>query len=290
MEKRPCWNNCPIQLEDDEVHRIDAMEDALSPLSAELKRVRGLITSLEMCHHKAERWVSLIVEAITTGGTGKGPGTRPRGSRHPVEDVWDACIRILSAWCDGTAVRDGEEICGLRAPEVVSALGNATDLKEWQVSRVIDKVRSYLDPGTRYVEMIENPEHFADANELRRETMSAVLHYQVDGEPAEISLAAAIDHLEGCHWDFVRNLMLVLHAIGGDLFPSRPYATCGDIKLSPLRPRMKAMSDALRSYWDDPFTGPDMDASAIRSLGASTPEKRWLAASLDKTIRLQFGL
>ena len=30
--------------------------------------------------------------------------------------------------------------------------------------------------------------------------------------------------------------------------------------------------------------------SVLDSLGEKTPEKRWLAASLDKTIRLQFGL
>jgi hypothetical protein len=82
MKAKPCWNNCAAEA-DDEIRRIDAMEDALSPLSMELKRVRGLITSLEMCHHKAERWVLLIVEAIAKGETDKGPGTGAKDSRHP---------------------------------------------------------------------------------------------------------------------------------------------------------------------------------------------------------------
>jgi hypothetical protein len=266
------------------------MEDALLPLSAELRHIRGLITSLEMCHHKAERWVSLIVDAIATGETDKGPGTRARGSRHPVEDVWEACIRILAAWHDGMAIPDGEEVAGIRTKQIVSALGEPTDLKKWQVRRVVDKVRSYLEPGTRYVEIVENQEQFAGSRKLMQESMSAVIQYHVDDEPSEISIAAAIDHLEGCHCDFVGNLMLVLHAIGGDLAPGRPYATCGDIKLGSLRPRMEAVSDALRAFREESYTGPGTNAATIRPLGPITPEKRWLAASLDKTIRLQFGL
>ena len=88
MNARPCWDNCCITPSDDEIRRIDDMEDALQPLSADIKRIRRLITCLEMCHHKAERRVTLIVEAIADGKTSKGPGTRPRGSRHPVEMDW----------------------------------------------------------------------------------------------------------------------------------------------------------------------------------------------------------
>ena len=292
MTARACWNNCRLNPDDNEIRGIDAMEDLLSPLSPELKRIRNLITSLEMCHHKAERWVSLIIEAIATGATSKGPGTRTKDSRHPVEDVWKTCTRLLSAWRNGLTIPDaGEEAGGVRAQDIVAVLGEPTDLRKWQVDRVIDKIESYLEPSTRYVEIVENVEHLAYTSELRRMTMSAVIRDQVDGEPAEISLAAAIDHLEGCHWDFVGNLMLVLHAIGGNLAPSRPYATCGrNIKLSPLRPRMKEASKALRTFWDDSYTGLDANVAIVLPLERITPEKRWLAASLDKTIRLQFGL
>lgn len=50
MTARECWANCGIDPNDAEVHRIDVMEDALSPLSADLKAIRRLITSLEACH------------------------------------------------------------------------------------------------------------------------------------------------------------------------------------------------------------------------------------------------
>ncbi len=291
MEKRVCWNNCRIEPNDAEVQHIDALENALSSISPELRRIRGLITSLEMCHHKAERWVFLIVKAIGARQTAKGPGTRPPDSRHPVEDVWERCIHDLSVWRGDMAAADGHGVGEIQENDIVSALGEPTDLKKWQVGRVIDKVQSYLNPGIRYIEIVESPEHYADEGELRRVTMSTIIRDQVDAEPADISLAASIDHLEGCHWDFSANLMLVLHAIGGDLFPSRPYASCGrNIKLSPLRLRAKSVSDTLRSFWDESFTGSDIDESVIHLLGPSSPEKRWLSASLDKTIRLQFGL
>jgi hypothetical protein len=291
MNPRPCWGNCRADPGDPEIVRIDAMEDALSPLSADLKAIRGLITSLEMCHHKAARWVALIIKAIADGKTAKGPGTRPQGARHPAEMDWQNCVRVLSAWCDGETVPIGIRMGDIPAEQLTAPLGERTDLRKWQVQRTIDKVRSYAEPDIHYVEIVENEGRFAQDAKFREATMSALIRDQVDGRPAEISLAAAIDHLEACHWDFIGNLMTVIGAIGGNLSPSVPYATCGrNIKLSPLRPRMEEMSDALRSFWDDRFAGAKSDASLRDLLGDRTPDRRWLAASLDKTIRLQFDL
>lgn len=291
MNARPCWNNCRIASADNEILRIDSMEDALSPLSADLKSIRRLITSLEMCHHKAGRWVTLIIEAIADGKTSKGPGTRPQRSRHPVEMDWQNFVRVLSAWCDGETVPSSVRIGGISAEQLTSPLGEPTALRRWQVQRVIDKVRSYVEPDVRYMEIVENEDPFADTADFRHETMVTVIRDRKDGQPAEISLAAAIDHLEACHWNFTGNLMIVIGAIGGNLLPSLPYATCSrNIKLSPLRPRMKEISDTLRSFWDDRFATAKSDALLRDVLGDRTTEKCWLAASLDKTIRLQFGL
>ncbi len=291
MNARPCWMNCRTEPTDDEICRIDAMEDALSPLSADLKAIRRLITNLEMCHHKAERRVTLIIEAIASGKTDKGAGTRPKGSRHPVEMDWQNCVRVLSSWHDGMTVTDDVQVGGISAQKLASAPGEPTALRRWQVQRVIDKVRSYAEPDARYVEIVENKDHLAKDAEFRELTMSAMIRDHVDGQPAAISLAAAIDHLEACHWEFIGNLVIVLNAIAGDLAPSRPYATCGrNISLNPIRPRMKQIADTLRSFWDEPFATVVTDASILDFLGDKTPQKRWLAASLDKTIRLQFGL
>jgi hypothetical protein len=66
---RSWWRNCAFQ-PDAEIRRIDAMEDDLAPVGPEMARVRELISSLEMCHHKAERWVENIFAAIGAGRRG----------------------------------------------------------------------------------------------------------------------------------------------------------------------------------------------------------------------------
>ena len=78
------WNNCAIEA-DEEIVAIDGMEDKLHPLDKETIQIRKLITSLELCHHKAERWVELILESIASGKASRGPvGTRLSGKRHPM--------------------------------------------------------------------------------------------------------------------------------------------------------------------------------------------------------------
>ena len=67
---RPCWQNCAVQA-DAEMLTIDRMEDALAPIEPAIAQIRGLITGLELCHHKAERWVANIIEAIGAGETTK---------------------------------------------------------------------------------------------------------------------------------------------------------------------------------------------------------------------------
>jgi hypothetical protein len=46
------------------------------------------------------------------------------------------------------------------------------------------------------------------------------------------------------------------------------------------------ISDTLNVFWRGETTTGDIDRCVLASLGAPTPVKRWLAASLDKTIRL----
>ena len=74
---RECWANCGVDA-DEEMREIDRLEDELSPLPEPIPRIRKLISTLELCHHKAERWVTNIIEAIGEGDTSKGLGTRRR--------------------------------------------------------------------------------------------------------------------------------------------------------------------------------------------------------------------
>ena len=66
---RKCWANCGVEAADEEMREIDRLEDELSPLPENITRIRKLVSALELCHHKAERWVTNIIEAI--GETGE---------------------------------------------------------------------------------------------------------------------------------------------------------------------------------------------------------------------------
>jgi len=285
------WKNCARE-PDEEILAIDALEDTIEPLDDQTTKIRRLITSLELCHHKAERRVEVIIEAIGSGGTSKGPGTRPPRQRHPIEDVWQNCYDVLSAWCSGSPDEAIYlDVGGVPAGDLMSFIGDRTPLKVWQVPRVMDKVRSFLHQSFRYVEMVEHGKHYREHSEFRDLTMQTVIHDAVDGKDAEITLAGTIDRLEPCHWDFVGNLVLVLKAIGGDLFPKKPFAACGrNIKLTPIRGRMRIVSNTLRVFCKGRDTSKDVDVDILRILGKKTPVKHWLAASLDKTVRLQLGL
>ena len=59
---RPWWRNCALEA-DSEILDIDSLEDRIAPIDPNVNQVRELISSLELCHHKAERWVENIVEA-----------------------------------------------------------------------------------------------------------------------------------------------------------------------------------------------------------------------------------
>jgi hypothetical protein len=274
---------------DPEIEAIDALENEISPLDDGIIRIRRLISSLELCHHKAGRWVDIIMESIATGKVAKGPvGSKPPGQRHPVEDIWEDSCQILSKWIRGEPLPTTAhgEIEDLKIGEI---LGDPTPLKEWQVERVVEKIRSVLEPVSVYREIFNHEEHYASNREFREATMNIIIHDTIDGEEASISLAAAIDHLEPCHWNFIENLRIVLGAIGGNLDPIMPFGACHrNIKQAPIREEMIRLAEALEAC-SSGCGIVNMDGNMAINLGTLSPVRSWLAVSLAKTIRLQLG-
>jgi len=316
------WRNCGVEA-DSEILAIDKMEDEISPLTPSTMRIRELISTLELCHHKAERWVYNIIEAIGSGETAKGLGTRLHGQIHPVEHIWQAACTVLSAWCAGCPSASNDLTVDDRpGNQLLSHLGKRSHPKEWQVQRVIERIREFIgwprskqDTSREYVTMLEYgseyesvhrtecPEYYRKHADYWRQTVQTLIrdtevgiHHSVYGDSAygettDLSLAVAIDMLWPCHWNFVQNLEIVLGAIGGDLNPSSPFAFCArNIKLSPVRDRMMIVSNTLRVFCQNQRQDDKVDASLLRLLGKATKTKKWLAASLDKTIRLQLDL
>jgi hypothetical protein len=306
---RSWWRNCALEA-DPEILDIDRMEDGIAPLSANVSRIRQLISSLELCHHKADRWVGNIIEAIGRGETVKGLGTRPPGRHHPVEDTWRNACAALSAWCAGRPSASVDlSIGSVPAARLLAGLGERSRLKEWQVQRVIEKIRSVIhwsaerdDPAAHYEWMLLGggeyeaeyrgrcPEHDKEHEEFWLATVRTIIHDTEGGDEAELSLGLAIDMLWPCHWNFVQNLQIVLEAIGGKLRPPTPYAACGrNLALVPFEGRMQVVSDTLRAFCGQSGSAGEVEAQLKTLLGDPTEVKRWLAASLDKTIRLQLN-
>ncbi len=286
------------------------MEDQIAPIDPNTSRIRELISGLELCHHKADRWVYNIIEAIGAGETEKGLGTRSLGQQHPAETVWQNACAALSAWCAGCPSTEIDlSVDTVPASQLLACLGERSPLKEWQVQRVIEKIRSAIhwpqssdDPTAQYAWLLlgggeyelayrdECPEHYKEHEEFWLQTLRTIIHDSENGDEADLSLGLAIDMLMPCHWRFVENLRIVLGAIGGKLNPEEPFAACGrNITLVPIRRRMKMVSSTLKVFCDDSESSQEVDEDLLALLEGPTEAKKWLAASLDKTIRLQLN-
>lgn len=202
------------------------------------------LSGLELCHHKADRWVYNIIEAIGRGGTTKGLGTRSPGQQHPSEMVWQNACAALSAWCAGCpSTKVNLTIDTIPASRLLACLGERSPLKEWQVQSVIEKIRSlahwprsFDDPAAEYVWLLlsaeecesaylnQCPEHYEEHEDFWQTTARSVIHDTEHGDEADLSLALAIDMLWPCHSGFVENLRIVLDAIGGKLTSEKPFA------------------------------------------------------------------
>ncbi|MBD3287064.1 hypothetical protein GF359_10415 [candidate division WOR-3 bacterium] len=293
MEKRKWWRNCfgyrdEKWPEDAEVDAIDKLEDKLGKLDDDTVEIRNLIGRIELCHHKAERHVELIIRAIGEGKTLKKPGSRPVGEIHPREALTELVIGSLTAWVN-------EEhfdvppfgIGGISVEDLFNFIGESTPLKVWQVRQVCAKLRSFLDPEFRYYEMVDYPDRYEEKAHYRGATINTVITDKVGGEVVKLTLASAIDHLQPCNWNFPSNLIVVLRAIGGDLNPENPFAShARNLALSPAYPRFKYVVDDLKAY----LVGERLTSTIYTILGSKTPVKEWLVASLEKTLRLQLGI
>lgn len=306
---RSWWRNCALET-DAEITAIDRMEDRIAPIGAKASRIRELISSLELCHHKAERWVENIIEAIGAGETQKGLGTRRPGQLHPAETVWLNACAALSAWCAGCPSPKVDGAIGaVPVSRLLACLGERSPLKEWQVQRVIERIRSVVhwpqsldDPSARYQWILlsggeyesayvkQCPKHYEEHEDFWRRTVGTLIHDTENDHKADLSLGLAIDMLWPCHWNFPDNLQIVLEAIGGRLNPERAFAACGrNIHLLPIRDRMERVCNTLRVFCGEVESPQTEDSALLALLGEPTEVKQWLAASLDKTIRLQLS-
>jgi hypothetical protein len=173
---------------------------------------------------------------------------------------------------------------------------------------VIERVRSlihfpqtYNESGTKYEWLLLNagdydfeyldkcPICYKEREDFWLATVRTPIRDSVNGDETKLSLALAIDMLWPCHWDFLGNLQVVLNAIGGRLISSQPFAACGrNITRVGGQDRLRIICATLSAFCgEEPIV--DLDRKILDTLGETTLEKRWLAASLAKTIKLQLN-
>ena len=300
---RECWLNCYAPdnkrfLEDKELSEIDAMEDEIAPLDKQTIAIRQLITRFELCYHEADKEAKRIIEAIGSGQLPVESGKRPPKRKQELQNAQ----RILSDWCKKQAIKN-LDVGGIKADKLLSYIGEPSPLKIWQIERIVDRISQALDRNYTYRWLVMDPTGLGESGKYQPEkyfekdsaffekTRKTIIHDTVDGHKSGVSLATAIDLLMPCHWDFAGSVAAILKAIGGNLYPDKPLTCCmRNIRLNPLCDRMKAISDTLRVFWKGEETAKNIDHDILTILGKPTSEKRWLAASLDKTIRLHVSL
>jgi hypothetical protein len=256
------------------------------------EKIRGLIADLRLYHHKAQRHVELIVQAIGEGRTTKGYLGREAQKLHPATWMWENAVLILEGWLSGnTAGKDKLNVGRHAGWILIGALEDRTRIKQWQVERVVAKLKaaSRMYPGCEYFPIVTHPEKYEDFAGYREPTLATIIHDTVDGQPAELSLAQAIDHLEPANWNFPENLLLALRAINGNLRPHEPFAVAErNLRLNPIAQRMRVTAATLREFCGRPAGGP-IDRAMLGVLGKRTHEKTALAALLEAKITDGFG-
>jgi len=256
------------------------------------EKIHGLIADLRLCHHKAQRHVELIVQAIGEERTTKGYLGREAQKLHPATWMWENAVIVLEAWLSGnTAGMDQLHVGPHPGWKLLGALEDRTRTKHWQVEQVVAKIKaaSRLYPGCEYFPIATHPEKYEDFAEYRSPTILTMIHDTADGEPAGLSLAEAIDNLEPANWNFPENLLLVLRAINGNLKPHASFAVRGrNLRLNPIAGRMRVVAAMLREFCGRAAAGPT-DPAVLRVLGKRTPEKTALAARLEAKITEAFG-
>ena len=295
-----CWQACGIEV-DAEVLEIDRMEDAISPLNEQTKQISALITAFSSCYHETDKEAERIIQAIGSGQPPAEEKERPPQRKRELQNSRD----ILLAWCEGQSAKCADlDVGGISSDELIGYLGEPSALKIWQAQRLIDKIRQALDYSCSYYNMafnmdgdgqpieIKPEEHYKDHLDLLNQTTAAMIDCTLDGEKCEwMSLALAIDMFRPCNWNYVGNLVIILKAIAGDLHPDKPFAPCCiNNRLTPLRDRLRVISRTLKTFCEDREADKDADGDLLALLGTKTEQRHWLAASLDKMIRMQQGL
>jgi hypothetical protein len=302
---RKHWVNC-CGRPDEETAEIDRMEDALSPEERQRAQpIRYSIARFETCHWNSNRWLERIIQGIAEERLPPTSG-RPR-TQHPLAQMLLCLRERLTHWvAQSTTAIPQCAILDRSSVEVHRSLGARTPLKIWVVQRVIEGLerhmrsarlldqpeppRTPIYPGGLTLDSPEADQYFPDSLDLLNEARSRKLKVknEIDDQTSEHSLALLCEFLNPCS-KFYFLFLFALFEYLDDPDEERilPAPFCGNISHSQHRKYYRAIN-ALRQYLGKPPEGSlSADSAVLEQLGSQTQVKRWLAASLEKTLREQ---
>lgn len=302
---RAHWVNC-CQEPDREIIEIDLMEDQLdSKERKQAQEIRRLITRFEVCHWNSDRWLERIVQAIVEEQIPPTSG-RPR-TRHPLVEMLICLREVLVHWVErATTPLPQCIILDKTGAEILHSLGTWTPFKAWVVQRLLDGLEhhlrvhrllppSELPPARSYSGdlNLDSPNadpYFPDSLDWLAEARSRKLktRKEIGDEVQEHSLAMLISSPNPCNAFYFRFLFALFEYLDDpDNERILPSPFCGNVSLARHRRYYRAIN-ALRTYLSQPLTGPlPLDDAVLSRLGKPTQAKRWLVASLEKTLREQ---
>jgi hypothetical protein len=302
---RAHWVNCCLE-PDGEIIAIDRIEDQLDPEEREqAPEIRRLITRFEVCHWNSDRWLERIVQAI---GKERVPPTsgRPR-TQHPLVQMLICMRSVLARWVARVATPIPQcMVLDKTGAEVFHRLGTWTPFKAWVAQRLLDALEHHLHanallpaserPPTRSYPVdldLDSPSadpYFPDSLEWLAEARSRKLKTkkEIGDQVQEHSLATLISSPNACN-EFYFQFVFALFEYLDDADNERvlPFPFCGNISPDRHRQYYRAIN-AFRAYLGQSPEGPLLlDDRVLSQLGEPNPTKRWLVASLEKTLRKQ---
>ena len=138
------WRNCDTLASDAEIAKIDALEERLrTEERSKALKIRGLITSFEVCHHNSLRWAERIVQAIADGAIP--PTSGRKRTEHPVSIAHLNLRELLTRIVGGTVnSRNHGEIQAVDVDNVQERFGNLSEQKRWLIKLVLDNLEYHL--------------------------------------------------------------------------------------------------------------------------------------------------
>ena len=256
------WSNIGISPNDPEIIAIDKLEKKLGELPSSVQQIRELITRFEVCHFKYQDHIRNIIGSIFN----LKPYTNPEqiGAHHirSGENAMDKdtsgrspsgykYVGALNNWLGNDPKAESRNTGKKFDQQITKWLGEKNPDKERLVRLLIARL-------TWDWESYEKLHHKEESNELELQVCS----------------------MDVCHYNFPKNLDLVLKGIG-ELKPVKVFEGCGsftpDIKIF-VEKEFLILNDLLRSK--NSVDQPDKDELV----------KAWLIACMAKTLKEQVAL